>query len=443
MPSSAPSRDHLFISYAYEDEALAEWLALRLTSVGYKVWIDRFELLGGESYPADIDQAIKTRAFRMLALLSRSSLHKANPTKERTLALNIQRQRQEEFLIPLNVDNLRSDELDWMTSDLTFIPFWNSWATGLVQLQDKLRKVSAPKDVVDGKRIASQAYLTDDTLLDDPEQVYTNICRIVRAPAAVSCYTVDEALSRPIEQDLASEWAFWPLKSRTHDTLYFSFDDPPHASKSYNWTRVHTASWRDVDEIYGIWTSRIMKPLLRRAILYELRRRGLLPISDDPETLFFPSGLLPKNRLAFQRADGRSAYRQVVGTRMWRRTHQFVYHQAVTIDVRTDVIGEFVAQFRARLHITGPDGRTLPNKAANARRKAVTRSWYNDEWLARHLALMAFLGAGASATVARIAGSVELSSSLVRLTAPVRIDEEAIRTRAARVNRSGSGVSER
>src|SRR5713226_3217000 len=97
-------RAHLFISYAREDWPFVEWLALRLTAEGYKVWCDRFKLLGGESYPRDIDRAIKERTFRLLALLSRSSLNKPNPLKERTLALNLARERREDFLIPLNVD---------------------------------------------------------------------------------------------------------------------------------------------------------------------------------------------------------------------------------------------------------------------------------------------------------------------------------------------------
>ena len=66
--------NHLFISYATEDGDLAEWLTLRLTTEGYKVWCDRVKLLGGESYPRDIDKAIKTQTFRMLALISKNSL---------------------------------------------------------------------------------------------------------------------------------------------------------------------------------------------------------------------------------------------------------------------------------------------------------------------------------------------------------------------------------
>ena len=84
---------HLFISYAIEDAALAEWLARKLVNEGYAVWLDRMKLLGGEPWPQDIDVAIKERTFRMLALLSEHSLKKPNPSKERTLALNISRAR--------------------------------------------------------------------------------------------------------------------------------------------------------------------------------------------------------------------------------------------------------------------------------------------------------------------------------------------------------------
>lgn len=82
-------RDHLFLSYATEDWPLAEWLTRRLTAEGYRVWCDRFKLLGGESYPKDIDIALEHETFRVLALLSRSSLHKDNPRRERTKALNL------------------------------------------------------------------------------------------------------------------------------------------------------------------------------------------------------------------------------------------------------------------------------------------------------------------------------------------------------------------
>ena len=429
---STATRDHLFISYAYEDEALAEWLALRLTSEGYKVWIDRFELLGGESYPLDIDQAIKNRTFRLLALLSRSSLTKPNPLKERTLALNLQRQRDEEFLLTLNVDNLRPDEMDWMTSDIIFIPFSESWAGGLVQLLKKLASVHAPKQAGDGMGIAANAYLAGDTLSQETEDVYANLLHIVRTPIAISCFTVGNTLSEHDESELAQRWAFWPLRPKRHggetsDTLYFSFDEPPRSTRlAHTWFRKTIAAWRDVDTICDVRSSDIAKPLLRRALLCHLRTRGLRPTPDDPHMLYFPDGLVLKNLISFRRPDGRTTYRKVVGERSWPRGGRFAYHQAVTFDIRTDLPGEFAAQFRIRLHITDCDGNPLPAAAANARRKSLTRDWYNKEWLARHLGLLAFFADGKDPIEIGDARSLVLSSSLLRLVAPWGINEAAI-----------------
>src|SRR5438552_18689710 len=133
--------EHLLINYATEDCALAACLTRKLTAEGYRVWCDRFKLLGGESYPREIDDAIKNRTFRMLSLLSRASLTKPNPLKERTLGLKIAAARGIDFVIPLNVDGLSATELDWMTTDLTYIPFSHGWAPGLRQLLAKLQSI--------------------------------------------------------------------------------------------------------------------------------------------------------------------------------------------------------------------------------------------------------------------------------------------------------------
>ena len=42
----SPAADHLFLSYAWENAALVDWLVRRLTAEGYRVWCDRFQMLG-------------------------------------------------------------------------------------------------------------------------------------------------------------------------------------------------------------------------------------------------------------------------------------------------------------------------------------------------------------------------------------------------------------
>lgn len=119
-------------------------------------------------------------------------------------------------------------------------------------------------------------------------------------------------------------------------------------------------------------------------------------------------------------------YRRVVGERVWLGGGKFAYHQAFTFDIRTDLFVEFVAQFRIRLHITDCAGKALPTATANARRKLLTRTWYNEEWLARHLALASFLSDGRDIIEAGGTGTLTLTSSLLKLTAPSGINEEAI-----------------
>jgi hypothetical protein len=101
--NEGPPREHLLISYASEDWVFADWLALKLASEGYEVWYDRLKLLGGESYPRDTTKAIRNQTFRVIALLSRNSIAKLDPVKERTLALNIAKERNIDFLIPLSL----------------------------------------------------------------------------------------------------------------------------------------------------------------------------------------------------------------------------------------------------------------------------------------------------------------------------------------------------
>jgi len=58
------------------------------------------------------------------------------------------RERNEELLIPINVDGLKPTEIDWMQNDITYIPFNQNWSDGLNQLLKKLNSIDAPKEQV-------------------------------------------------------------------------------------------------------------------------------------------------------------------------------------------------------------------------------------------------------------------------------------------------------
>ena len=379
----------MFISYASEDGDLAEWLVLKLTSEGYAVWCDRFKLLGGESYPRNIDDAIKNEAFRVIALLSRNSLSKPNPVKERTLALNMARSRKEDFLIPLNVDGLRPTELDWMTSDLTFIPFYKSWALGLRKLLKKLSSIDAPKPIKNGKETAAATFLDTGFTDDQPEEVSTNCLRILSIPEAIKKFRFNTYVSRYALLTLADTWAIYPKDRKT----VFAFHSPPEDLRvNFRITYEGEYVLSETDIIEGLDSGNIVTNLLSRSIHAELARRGLVA---DRNRLYFPPGLLVDNKIRFRGYSGRYTTVQVSGRRMWRRVNQepeeFQYCLSPRFRVRQDLDYGYIAQLTISLRLTDMSGEPLKSRPAFARARRIRKSWWNHEWFNRSLAIVSYL----------------------------------------------------
>ena len=222
---AAVARTHLFISYAGEDALFVDWLCMRLLNEGYKVWCDRLKLLGGESYPNDIDDAISQSTFRFIAVLSRSSIKKPNPVKERTAALAIARERRENFLIPLNLDGLAASELGWMQSDLTYIEFTN-WKKGLTQLIKNLESADAPKT----NPVLSVASLlqTTNCVSNSPEILWSNLVPIKRIPTRLYRYEHDIAMTASAGLRAIETWPHY----RENASICWSFQAPPAALAS-------------------------------------------------------------------------------------------------------------------------------------------------------------------------------------------------------------------
>jgi hypothetical protein len=197
-------RNLLFISYAYEDQAFAKWLARKLAFYGHGVWIDQIKILGGESWVKEVDVAIKERSFRVLALLSKASIAKDNPRKERTLALQLSKQRKvEDFLITLNLDGVQPD---WTMSDISWISFRESWADGLRRLLKKLKSLNAPQIHAGNSAIAKAALERGASLLAHKSELpITNLLPFAQMPEVLHVYSTSE-LDEKQEQVSRDVW---------------------------------------------------------------------------------------------------------------------------------------------------------------------------------------------------------------------------------------------
>ena len=407
-------RDHLFISYATEDFALAEWLALRLTSEGYRVWCDRFKLLGGESYPRNIDKAIKEKTFRVLALLSHNSISKDNPVKERTMALNIGKERGIDFLIPLNVDGLSPTELDWMTGDLTYIPFHKSWADGLSRLLKKLDSINTPKPVDNGKAIASNIYLNHLTLKHEPEQIFSNCIRLKQVPEEILEIQFRKSLTPNEEKTLRDRWAFYNKDSR----VVFAFCPPPDPD-IFQYIVVDTHNWKNEETIAGIYSKNIVKNLLKCSLNVKCLQKGLR--RSEVGMIYFPYALFENNTLHFTGYSGRKTYVQVAGERHY--PYEFRYNLAPSFQIKMrheDILAEVFIKF----YITEILGVPLDSKKATTRHKALRKSLWNHDFLLRCMAICEYLSdENGEIVIGEGQYKVVFDGQLLSFESPVGVDD--------------------
>jgi hypothetical protein len=418
-----PLRDHIFISYAWEDRIAADWLTLRLTAAGYRVWCDRFKMLGGERFPEDIDRAIKKQTFRMLGLLSQKSLHRDNPVAERTLALAMGKERGiDDFYVPLALEPLAATDLPWMISGVTYIPFAD-WADGLRRLLKKLTSINAPRGPeTDGYRAVSDALAPVDIVLQRPETVFTNCFRFRTIPETLHVFEREGAATGTPDA-LADLWPFHKLD----DTHVVAFTTPP-VVHGVDLACRQSVAWREVSLVDKTPTRHIVSNLLRQAVRTLLLNRGLkedkksfmihFPTADRSEVL----------KLPFVQPDGRKEDVQATGGRHFTDGTSYCYHLAPTFRIRGDMGPEFWAQLTVRVHVTGADGSPFDTRAAFSRRRHLTSGWFNHQWLTRQMAVMNYLAAGVDVLrVGQADGLIEIESTPLTGTIESSINDKALR----------------
>jgi hypothetical protein len=169
----------------------------------------------------------------------------------------------------------------------------------------------------------------------------------------------------------------------------------------------------------------VVKPLLRKSLLFLLGQRGLqpVPLSEKPGFYFFPQGLLPANKIKYRSYTGSMVSVLAIGT---RRGHP--YHLAITFDIRSDLFTSYVAQLRMGIYLKAQDREKLITPS-NRRR---TIRWWNHEWLGRHLAVLSFLAEGQNMITIGTDNTIELESTPVLVEAPISIDDAKTRRRAPR-----------
>jgi hypothetical protein len=187
-------RDTIFISHATpEDNDFTLWLASRLELLGYRVWIDKKELLGGEPFWDVIELAIKNRAIKFLLVYSNNICYQDG---ERQVKVGIQKEIDfaratmqlnpglKDFFTILHLDDSGYDLFPG-AKDLNQIPFNKNWSAGLAQLEEKLRKdeiVKSNNPDTDAAKWYLNNYIEKNPIIERRELYYTNWWSIADGP---------------------------------------------------------------------------------------------------------------------------------------------------------------------------------------------------------------------------------------------------------------------
>jgi hypothetical protein len=413
------SRTHLFISYAVEDSALAGWLARKLSLAGYAVWFDRMKLLGGEPWPQDIDVAIKERSFRMLAILSANSIKKPNPSKERALALQISKEENfPDFLIPLKADSVK---LDWLMTDLSYLPYNRGWAEGWRQLLKKLVSINAPKTIPAGSHLAAKSFDAGEELLTDtPEEIVTNALLIKSVPEVLTFFEFTREPSKDEDKRMQYNWGCYRVPNG-----YLAFGPPPtEFVQMVRQTRT-AFTWRDTREYEGVDVANIVRHIIEQTLEARLKYSKCQSHPTNHRLFFLRSSWSPDGKIHYIGRTGKKTYKRIEGrARIWK--------QGVPKDVkhffgfelkRWRLSEETVAfQIRPTLVFAEQNGQLILDARVGSLRRRLTKMWYNAEWVNRLLAATQVI-----ASAAPVPGDgLILEQTTLRIQAPTGIKEELL-----------------
>ncbi|HEV8601613.1 MAG TPA: toll/interleukin-1 receptor domain-containing protein, partial [Patescibacteria group bacterium] len=413
------SQNHLLVNADPKDYALAKWLVRRLTAEGYAVWFEELKLLGGETYPENIDQAIKNEAFRVIGLYSDASLKNPEVMRQRAVALSVAGDRKRDFLIPLSVDGINKENLDKVTASLQFISFERSWAKGLKQLLEKLQSIDTPKILSNGRQIAAESFLGKDILLGQPEILISNLLEVEKIPEAILRFQSPEPI--PYNKVLELE-LMWPFRYVKGGFLSFQ-TPPPSVAKEYKIRSAGAIAWTAKEEIDGINSRKLVSELIKKSLSVFCGQRGL-EYCNINQLRYFPKGA-PK--LKYIKADGSKGNVSVIGERkFWRPNNpqMYVYHLAPDFRAMQKFLGDFTVLFKLKLRFTDSGGTLLPSRTAFSRRKHLCKGWWNEDWLNRMLAICQYLAPEGKIVIGETEDEqIVINASPVKMHAPEGIRE--------------------
>jgi hypothetical protein len=420
---------YVFISFAPEHRVLAKWIAQKLTVEGYDVWSHQLGLPDKASAFHDLESVVREESCCFIGLYTESSISNPELNILRSLATSLSKKRSTDFFIPLGLTDVDTTKVAAITSPLEPISF-ESWAQGWNALIQKVERLGCPRGLPRDAISASRVGFTDELILnsENSEIVVSNCSRILQIPQAIYRFKISNKFAKQEIEAMQQRWAFRLNKDR--EVLSFHHP-PPDIKHKLNISNVGSLLWRDRTFVDDIYAESLISELLRKSFFVKCSEEGLY-YCPDTKLQYFPRNLVKNDNLSFTKPDGSRSRVQCCGKRKyWRPSgaEEYCYFMSPNFYIQRDLFDQFSPILSIRYRLTDADGTPLPAKKRNSRRKHLCKSWWNDAWLNRSLAVFQFL-ANDEGYIS--IGSSEKETILIQATplkfyAAVSVDEAALR----------------
>ena len=411
--------DLVVIDHFSIDHAFGSWLTKRLSSSGYLIWCSGLAPLVGENSHTTITSLIQSRAAMYIPVLSQTSAQDLDLRSRITIAAT-----NNVGTVPCWMEDLSSSPFDTNLRSLEPARFDLGWAQAMSVLarQFEERGVTRPLDLETGRQIALDAYQAEPLVVQQPERLYSNIFS-VHVPNAIQVHEFKPNVAEFDEKlELERRWAHV-----IRDRFVFSFASPP---KDLPLNFVSTYAWDVHRKKMGVFSSDLVKMLVKRSLFVVCYRVGFHWCSER-NTLYLNEKDPARHR--FQDIDGRITHVKLNGERsVWRPTQslRFRYQLGPVFRVGIAEDNEVTVRVGFYVRVTDLDGAPLDAKVINARRKVVTKSWWNRQWLQRTLCMTQLLAGDANLARRIIVGegseSVEVDTTPHSWDCPVALDVLAL-----------------
>jgi hypothetical protein len=427
-PNEAPKPDRrvVFLNHANpEDNTFVLWLGARLAAAGYFVWSDLLQLVGGERFWNNINDAIRQHSAVFLPILSNASIDPAKEGvhNEIAIATAVRREHKlDNFVVPLRLQTI--PEIPAQLIQLNYIDFSANWADGLAQLLDRLEKSNVPKhdrpEVSAMRAWAARYAALSGSTVQQTEILQSNWFPIQSLPSHINFY------GTPVAKDLWDRTMdSMPFPCRAFYRLMVTFapldvvqeatgpDIPVTLEYSIPTETFLSGGPHDGPGIKSFDARNFVTDLIRQAWETFAAARGLkchsMAVGD---CWYVPEGLLDKDKVRFRDADGKAKWRAMIGVRGKRRIR---WHYGIS--VRPTLADPYRLVVRSHA-VFSEDTKSLvtDGKRALRLRKWLCKSWWNDDFRDRLLGLLAFLSDGQPTIQLPLGGDVCATVAAAPLT---------------------------